>query len=104
MALRTSERPPSQPIRYWARISTPSPESRSDAWTVTPASCCSKPVNSVWFRMVMPPVRRAVSNSTGSRKIWLIRCAGSGVGQAPSGPDRSVYRSRRQGIWMRISS
>ena len=40
----------------------------------------------------------ACSNRIGSRKIWLMRCGGSGVGQLQSGPSVAVKRSRRQGI------
>ncbi len=46
----------------------------------------------------------ACSNRIGSRKIWLMRCGGSGVGQLQSGPSFIVKRSRRQGIGIRVSS
>jgi hypothetical protein len=52
----------------------------------------------------MPGWLAACSNRIGSRKIWLMRCGGSGVGQLPSAQSVSVNRSRRQGILIRVSS
>ena len=46
----------------------------------------------------------ACSNRIGSRKIWLMRCGGSAVGQPQSGPSFIVKRSRRQGISILVSS
>ena len=104
MALRIVDRPPSQPTRYRARTLRSAPVSSCITSTSTPRSCSVKPLTRSRCASVISGRHLACASRMGSRKRWLMRWGGSGVGHQPSGPLVSVLRVRRPGMWMRVTS
>ena len=94
IALRTTERAPSQPIRIAAiHDVVTAPVSRSRRLARAELSSTTTSSTEVRLTMRMRGCAAACSNRIGSRKIWLMRCGGSGVGQLQSGPSVAVKRS-----------